>query len=137
MNGLWIILKEKTLVIAILAAATGYSLMSFIMTATPLQIVNISKLGDSANATVIQWHVIAMFAPSFFTGSIITYFGNRNVMFIGVFFYAISIFFGIIGQTFQHYWAALFLCGLGWNFLYCFYNNIYNFTNNYRIYKLN
>ena len=115
---LWIILKEKTLVIAILAAATGYSLMSFIMTATPLQIVNISKLGDSANATVIQWHVIAMFAPSFFTGSIITYFGNRKVMFIGVFFYATSIFFGIIGQTFQHYWAALFLCGLGWNFLY-------------------
>ncbi|MDB4239164.1 MFS transporter [Alphaproteobacteria bacterium] len=89
---LWIIIKEKTLVIAILAAATGYSLMTYMMTATPLQIVNICKLGNSASATVIQWHVIAMFAPSFFTGSIITYFGNRKVMFIGVFLYAVSIF---------------------------------------------
>ena len=65
------ILLQKNLIIAILAAAVGYSLMSFIMTATPLQIVNVCKLGDSASATVIQWHVIAMFAPSFFTGTII------------------------------------------------------------------
>jgi MFS family permease len=115
---LWIIIKEKTLVIAILAAATGYSLMTYMMTATPLQIVNICKLGNSASATVIQWHVIAMFAPSFFTGSIITYLGNRKVMFIGVFLYAVSIFFGVIGQSVQHFWVALFLCGLGWNFLY-------------------
>ena len=64
---------RKTVIIAILAASIGYSLMSFIMTATPLQIVNVCKLGDSASATVIQWHVIAMFAPSFFTGSIINF----------------------------------------------------------------
>ena len=51
---------QKTLIIAILAAAVGYSLMSFIMTATPLQIVNICKLGNSASSTVIQWHIIAM-----------------------------------------------------------------------------
>ena len=53
------VLLQKNLIIAILAAAVGYSLMSFIMTATPLQIVNVCKLGDSASATVIQWHVIA------------------------------------------------------------------------------
>jgi hypothetical protein len=75
---------RKTVVIAILAASVGYSLMSFIMTAAPLQIVNVCKLGDSASATVIQWHVIAMFAPSFFTGSIINFLGNREVMMIGV-----------------------------------------------------
>ena len=80
------ILMQKTLIIAISAAAVGYSLMSFIMTATPLQIVNVCKLGDSASATVIQWHVIAMFAPSFFTGSIISFLGNRKVMLIGVLF---------------------------------------------------
>ena len=112
------ILLRKTVIIAILAASVGYSLMSFIMTATPLQIVNVCKLGDSASATVIQWHVIAMFAPSFFTGSIINLLGNRKVMMMGVILYIMSICFGIMGQTIQYFWISLFLCGLGWNFLY-------------------
>ncbi len=112
------ILMRKTVIIAILAASVGYSLMSFIMTATPLQIVNVCKLGDSASATVIQWHVIAMFAPSFFTGSIINLLGNRKVMMMGVMLYVMSICFGIMGQTIQYFWISLFLCGLGWNFLY-------------------
>ena len=112
------ILMRKTVIIAILAASVGYSLMSFIMTATPLQIVNVCKLGDSASATVIQWHVIAMFAPSFFTGSIINLLGNRKVMVMGVMLYIMSICFGIMGQTIQYFWISLFLCGLGWNFLY-------------------
>ena len=112
------ILLRKTVIIAILAASVGYSLMSFIMTATPLQIVNVCKLGDSASATVIQWHVIAMFAPSFFTGSIINLLGNRKVMMMGVMLYIMSICFGIMGQTIEYFWISLFLCGLGWNFLY-------------------
>ncbi|MDG1982116.1 MAG: MFS transporter [Alphaproteobacteria bacterium] len=112
------ILIQKTLIIAILAAAVGYSLMSFIMTATPLQIVNICKLGNSASSTVIQWHIIAMFAPSFFTGFIISHFGNRKVMLVGIILYAFSVFFGILGDTVLNFWIALFLCGLGWNFLY-------------------
>ena len=112
------ILMQQTLIIAILAAAVGYSLMSFIMTATPLQIVNICKLGNSASSTVIQWHIIAMFAPSFFSGSIISRFGNRKVMLAGIILYAFSVFFGILGETVQNFWIALFLCGLGWNFLY-------------------
>ncbi|MDC0093631.1 MFS transporter [Alphaproteobacteria bacterium] len=112
------ILMQQTLIIAILAAAVGYSLMSFIMTATPLQIVNICKLGNGASSTVIQWHIIAMFAPSFFTGSIISRFGNRKVMLAGIILYALSVFFGILGETVQNFWIALFLCGLGWNFLY-------------------
>ena len=52
---------------------------------------------DSANATVIQWHVIAMFAPSFFTGSIINFLGNRKVMLMGVLLYVISICVGVMG----------------------------------------
>ena len=112
------ILMRKTVIIAILAASIGYSLMSFIMTATPLQIVNVCKLGDSASATVIQWHVIAMFAPSFFTGSIINFLGNRKVMLMGVLLYVISICVGVMGQTIEYFWISLFLCGLGWNFLY-------------------
>ena len=88
------------------------------MTATPLQIVNVCKLGDSVSATVIQWHVIAMFAPSFFTGSIINFLGNRKVMMMGVLLYIISICVGVMGQTTEYFWISLFLCGLGWNFLY-------------------
>ena len=112
------ILMRKTVIVAILASSIGYSLMSFIMTATPLQIVNICKLGDSASATVIQWHVIAMFAPSFFTGSIINFLGNRKVMMMGVMLYIISICFAVMGQTIEYFLISLFLCGLGWNFLY-------------------
>lgn len=117
-RSLIVILNQKILIIAILAAAIGYSLMSFIMTATPLQIVNISKLGDSASATVIQWHIIAMYAPSFFTGSLILFLGNRKVMLMGLLLYFCSLCFGVLGQSIYHFWIALFLCGLGWNFLY-------------------
>ena len=112
------ILIRKIVFIAILAASVGYSLMSFIMTATPLQIVNVCKLGDSASATVIQWHIIAMFAPSFFTGSIINFLGSRKVMMMGVMLYIISICFAVVGQTIEYFWMSLFFCGLGWNFLY-------------------
>ena len=79
------------------------------MTATPLQIVNVCKLGDSASATVIQWHVVAMFAPLIFTGSIINFLDNRKVMMIGVILYIISIRFGVTGQTIEYFWISLFL----------------------------
>ena len=59
-----------------------------------------------------------MFAPSFFTGFVITKFGNKNVMLVGVLLYLISISFSIVGQTFLNFWISLFLCGLGWNLLY-------------------
>ena len=112
------ILFKKNLILAVFSAALGYALMSFIMTATPIQIVNICKLGNEINANVIQWHVIAMFAPSLFTGQLINRFGNLNLMTFGLIFYLLSIFFGTIGQTEYHFWLSLFCCGLGWNFLF-------------------
>ena len=92
--------------------------MSFLMTAAPLQIVNICKLGNDASANVIQWHVIAMFAPSFFTGYLISKYGNRKIMLLGIIFYLLSIYFGTVGEKIFHFWLSLFFCGLGWNFLY-------------------
>ena len=112
------ILFKKELILAILSAALGFSLMSFIMTATPIQIVNICKLGNDVNANIIQWHVIAMFAPSLFTGQLINKLGNLKLMALGVICYLVSIYFGTIGQTEYHFWLSLFLCGLGWNFLF-------------------
>ena len=104
--------------LGLVAAALGYAVMSYLMTATPLQIVNVSQLGVADNARVIQWHVIAMFAPSFITGHLVARFGVRQVMTAGLVMYAACIWAALSGTAFWHYFAALFLLGLGWNFLY-------------------
>ncbi|XDZ65130.1 MFS transporter [Alphaproteobacteria bacterium LSUCC0684] len=102
----------------LVGAALGYGVMTFLMTATPLQIVNVSKLGDAANATVIQWHVIAMFAPSFITGPLIRRFGVEKVMATGLLLYLVAVLFLINGSGFWNYFTVLLLVGLGWNTLY-------------------
>ena len=104
--------------LGLIAAALGYAVMSFLMTATPLQIVNVSQLDVADNARVIQWHVIAMFAPSFVTGHLISRFGVKHIMASGLLMYAICIFAALSGTAFWHYFTALFALGLGWNFLY-------------------
>jgi MFS family permease len=92
--------------------------MSYMMTATPLQIVNIAKLGTSANATVIQWHVVAMFAPAFFTGNLIARYGAQVILMFGIFTYFLAIGCALAGDTFWWYFSSLALMGLGWNFLF-------------------
>jgi len=92
--------------------------MSYLMTATPLQVVNVAKLGTSANATIIQWHVVAMFLPSFFTGSLIARFGAFRVLWAGVGFYLCSLLLALAAGGFWGYWLALVLAGLGWNSLF-------------------
>ena len=104
--------------LALCSAALGYAVMSFLMTAAPLQIVNVSLLGEALNARVIQWHVIAMFAPSFFTGSLISRFGIRSIMSAGLVLYLAGIIMALSGLQFWYYFATLFFVGLGWNFLY-------------------
>ncbi len=104
--------------LGVCAAALGYAVMSFLMTAVPLQIVNVSLLGDAVNARVIQWHVIAMFAPSFFTGSLIARFGVRPVMLTGLLCYVFSMMSALSGLQFWNYLGTLSFIGLGWNFLY-------------------
>ena len=139
-----IVLQPRALS-AIIAAMLGYGVMSFVMTATPLAMrfcgfqmadpnvgvlnintsldlwlteVNIDLNFISGIASVIQWHVLAMFAPSFFTGHIIRRFGEFHVMTAGVLCYAASISIGMSGIDIHHFWLALVLLGLGWNFLY-------------------
>ena len=104
--------------LGLVVAALGYACMSFLMTATPLQIVNISQLGTEENARVIQWHVIAMFAPSFFTGLLVSKFGVRWMIMLGGLLYGLVVVFALAGNSFWHYFTALFLLGLGWNFLF-------------------
>ncbi|MDA7598947.1 MFS transporter [Alphaproteobacteria bacterium] len=111
-------LKQPVFVVGMISAAIGYALMSYLMTATPLQVVNVAALGTSANATIIQWHVVAMFAPSFVTGSLIGRFGVARVLGAGLLAYVATIYISVTADAFWSYWTALFLLGLGWNFLY-------------------
>ena len=110
--------KMPRFLAGLIGAALGYAVMSFMMTAAPLQIVSVSKLTDAANATVIQWHVIAMFAPSFFTGALIKRFTVQRVMTVGLILYGIAIPIALNGFTFWHYFIVLALIGGGWNTLY-------------------
>ena len=110
--------KMPRFLTGIIAAGLGYAVMTFMMTAAPLQIVSVSKLGDEANALVIQWHVVAMFAPSFFTGSLIKRFGVERVMITGLLLYVIASVIALNGVTFWHYFMVLALIGGGWNTLY-------------------
>jgi MFS family permease len=110
--------KMPIFVVGVISAAIGYAMMSYMMTATPLQVVNVAKLGTSANATIIQWHVVAMFAPAFFTGNLIARFGAPIILTSGVLIYLAAIASALLGDGFWWYFVALACMGLGWNFLY-------------------
>ena len=112
------IFKDRSMIRAIISAAGGYGIMSFLMTATPLQIINICKFGISQNASIIQWHVIAMFAPSFFTGTLIQKFTVERVLSAGIFVYILVVLIAFYAETPGQYLLALFFLGIGWNFLY-------------------
>ena len=86
-----VFLRMPVFIVGMLSSAIGYGLMSYVMTAAPLQVVNVVKLGTSANATIIQWHVVAMFAPSFFTGSLIARFGASRILWAGLLAYIATI----------------------------------------------
>lgn len=117
-RGLRVFFKTPRFVAGTIAAALGYSVMSFMMTAAPLQIVSVSELSNHANATVIQWHVIAMFAPSFFTGHLIKIYGVERVMLSGCALYLMAVGLALNGTSFWHYFVVLALIGVGWNTLY-------------------
>ena len=111
-------LKQRDFLLALIAASLGYAFMTFVMTATPLQVVNVSQFSIEANARIIQWHVIGMFAPSFFTGSLIARFGVRPILWSGVILYASCLVVALNGMGFWHYFVGLLLLGVGWNFLF-------------------
>jgi MFS family permease len=91
--------------------------MALIMTATPLS-MQVHQHSFSASAFVIQWHVIAMFMPSFFTGNLIQRFGGKNIMLMGISLNLLCILINTQGQFFLSYWSALILLGVGWNFMF-------------------
>tara|TARA_R110002020_G_scaffold338673_2_gene553959 strand:- start:310 stop:1518 length:1209 start_codon:yes stop_codon:yes gene_type:complete len=111
------IVRQPTYLVALFGAVTGYGIMILAMTATPLAMAHYQHtLG--ATATVIQLHVLGMFLPSFFTGSLIGRFGVLRVMLAGVALFAGHVLFTLSGTGFYSFTASLILLGVGWNFLY-------------------
>jgi predicted MFS family arabinose efflux permease len=111
------IVKQPAYLVALLGAATGYGVMILAMTATPLAMAqHHHELG--ATASVIQLHVLGMFLPSFFTGTLIARLGVLPVMFGGILLLTGHVGFSLSGTGFYSFTAALILLGVGWNFLY-------------------
>lgn len=111
------IMGQPVFIVAVAASALGYGVMSLLMTATPLAMGLCGHAYDAA-ALVIEWHVIGMFAPSFFTGSLIRRFGVLGVMLAGVALEALCVGIALSGVLVANFWWALVLLGVGWNFLY-------------------
>ena len=112
------LIKQPRFFQAVIGAAIGYCTMSFLMTATPISMHIHHDISIGRTGVVIMFHVLAMFAPSLLTGSLIKYIGHSYVMYIGVISLFLCILVNFIGQNFYNYLAALILLGLGWNFLY-------------------
>lgn len=111
------ILKQPTYLVALFGAITGYGIMILAMTATPLAMHHHNHgLGDTA--TVIQLHVLGMFLPSFFTGSLISRFGVLRIMLAGIALLLGHVALSLSGTGFYSFSSALVLLGVGWNFLY-------------------
>ncbi|CAM3648654.1 putative MFS family arabinose efflux permease [Polynucleobacter brandtiae] len=112
-----VILRQPVFMVAIIGASLGYGVMNLLMAATPLA-MQICGLPFSDTALVLEWHVIGMFAPGFFTGSLIQRFGTLKIMGVGVLLNLACIAIALTGVALQQYLIALFLLGVGWNFLF-------------------
>jgi hypothetical protein len=111
------IARQPAFIVAVTVGALGYAVMNLLMTATPLAMGFCGHPYDAA-AFVIASHVIGMFAPSFFTGSLIKRFGLLQVMLAGVACLAACVGVALSGQAVVNFWWALVLLGVGWNFTY-------------------
>ena len=111
------IVRQPVFIVAVAASALGYGVMNLLMAATPIAMAMCSHPFKST-ALVLEWHVLGMFVPSFFTGSLIRRFGCLPVMAVGVLLNAICIAVALSGLELMHFVAALLVLGVGWNFLF-------------------
>ncbi len=109
------ILRRPQIVSAMICAMISYAAMNLVMTATPLAMVAIGGSPDTA-ADVVRWHIVAMFGPSFFTGGLIARFGHVRIMGCGIALFGAASLVALADDALPHYYAALVLLGLAWNF---------------------
>ncbi len=109
------IVRQPKFIVALICGIGSFALMSLVMTAAPLAMVACG-FGEDTVALGISWHIVAMFAPSFFTGSLIARFGKEPVIATGLLLLAGCAALALAGIDIVHFWGALILLGLGWNF---------------------
>ena len=112
------IVRQRRFVVAVLAAAVGYGVMTFLMTATPVSMHVIDGHALAAAASVIQAHIVAMYLPSLFSGWLIHRFGERRLLVTGIALLVACTIVAAQGHSVPHYAVALVLLGVGWNFLF-------------------
>lgn len=111
------IARKPVFIVAVAGAAIGYAVMNLLMAATPLAMqMHHHPFGHIA--IVLEWHVLGMFVPSFFTGHLIKRFGVLTVMSTGVLLMTICVLIALSGVALMQFLMALLLLGIGWNFLY-------------------
>jgi predicted MFS family arabinose efflux permease len=111
------LVRQPALRVAVFGAAVGYAVMIMVMTATPLAILGCDLPGESVTP-VIQWHVVGMFAPSFFTGTLVRRYGAPRIMQAGFVLLLGHVGLALSGVELVHFLSALILLGVGWNFAF-------------------
>ena len=111
------IMRQPVFIVAAAAGALGYGVMNLLMAATPIA-MQICGLPFSDVALVLEWHVIGMFAPGFFTGHLIKRYGTLPIMAVGLLLNLLCVAIALSGVDFKQFLVALFLLGLGWNFIF-------------------
>lgn len=111
------IARQADFRLAVAGAVVGYAVMALLMTATPLAMLCAGAPAD-AGIAVIQWHLVAMFAPSFVTGLLVARIGLPALMLLGALALLAGIGVALAGEALVHFYVALVLVGVGWNFLY-------------------
>ncbi len=111
------ILRQPVFLVSCICAALGYGVMNLLMAATPLAMQQCGLSFDDT-ALVLEWHVIGMFAPGFFTGSLIKRWGTLPIMGVGIALNLVCVLIALTGVELHQFVIALFLLGVGWNFLF-------------------
>src|SRR3954463_16628189 len=111
------IARQPRFIAAALCGVIAYPMMNLVMTSAPLA-MKICGLTVSDSNFGIQWHIVAMYGPSFFTGSLIARFGAPKIVAIGLLLEAAAASIGLAGITAMHFWATLIVLGVGWNFAF-------------------
>ena len=119
--------QQPLLIAAMASGAIGYAVMVLLMTATPIAMQH-DDFPFSNIAWVIQWHVLGMYVPSFFTGRLIRRYSSRRVILWGCAILALCVLVNVLGNSYWHYFMGLILLGVGWNFTFIAATHLLTFT---------
>ncbi len=117
-RSVWLMALAPVFMAAVLGGVVGQGVMTFVMTATPVSMHVLDGHSIEATASVVRAHVLAMYLPSLVSGALIGALGAPLLMWLGVVAMLATVGVGLLGHEWLHYWGALVLLGVGWNFLF-------------------